>query len=245
MRVSADDVICGISASAAQELMRRYCSARPAESACGVLGICCEAAQDRLALFEAEGYLTRANSGSAGNGASWLTTSRGDALARATSGKPGRVTAGRRLEQVVARAGAYNADPGRLLTIARITVLGNGLDPAGCYGCLELAVSAVRRERDPDLYVRKVLAYARSSGRRFGAFHELIYWPDRELRMILKNRSPAISITDQSTGSLAGRLELVYTCENPGAIAPAPEMCRSAPCTDSTSQSSSSSPASG
>ena len=77
MRVSADDVICGISASAAQELMRRYRSARPAESACGVLGICCEAAQDRLALFEAEGYLTRANRGSAGNGASWLTTSRG------------------------------------------------------------------------------------------------------------------------------------------------------------------------
>ena len=243
MRVCADDVICGISASAAQELMRRYCSARPAESACGVLGICCEAAQDRLALFEAEGYLTRANSGSAGNGASWLTTSRGDALARATSGKPGRVTAGRRLEQVVSRARAYNADPGRLLTIARITVLGNGLDPADC--CLELAVFAVRRERDPDLYVRKVLAYARSSGRRFGAFHELIYWPDRELRMILKNRSPAISITDQSIGSLARRLELVYTCENPGAIAPAPEMCRSAPCTDSTSQSSSSSPASG
>ena len=42
--------------------------------------------------------------------------------------------------------------------------------------------------------------------------------------MILKNRSPAISITDQSTGSLAGRLELVYTLsENPGAIAPAPD----------------------
>ena len=169
----------------------------------------------------------------------------GDTLARATSGKPGRATAGRRLEQVVARARAYNADPGRLLTIARITVLGNGLVPAGCYSCLELAVLAVRREPDPDLYVRKVLAYARSSGRRFGAFHELIYWPDRELRMILKNRSPAISITDQSTGSLAGRLELVYTCENQGAIAPAPEMCRSAPCADSTSQSSSSSSASG
>jgi hypothetical protein len=223
MRVSADDVICGVPASAAQKLMRRYRSARPAESACGVLGICCQAAQDRLALFEAEGYLTRESGGSAGS-ASWLTTSRGDALARATSGKPGRVTAGRHLEQVVARARAYNADPGRLLTIARITVLGNGLDPAGCYGCLELAVSAVRRERDPDLYVRKVLAYARSSGRRFSAFHELIYWPDRELRMILKNRSPAISITDQGTGSLAGRLELVYTLsENPGAIAPAPD----------------------
>ena len=53
-----------------------------------------------------------------------------------------------------------------------------------------------------------MLAYARASGRRFGAFHELIYWPDRELRMILKNRSPAISITDEDASPLAGRLEL-------------------------------------
>jgi hypothetical protein len=129
-----------------------------------------------------------------------------------------------RLEQVIARARAYNADPGRLLTIARITVLGSRPDLAGCScGGLELAVSVMRRECDRDLYVRKVLAYARASGRRFGAFHELIYWPDRELRMVLKNRSPAISITDQALGCLPGRLELAYAVtDDPDAIAPAP-----------------------
>jgi hypothetical protein len=165
--------------------------------------------------------------GSAPADVSWLTASRGNALAQASLGKPGRrVTAGRHLDQVVARARAYNADPGRLLTIARITVLGGCLDPAGCHGSrLDLAVSAIRRESDRDLYVRKVLAYARASGRRFGAFHELIYWPDQELRMVLKNRSPAISITDQDTSSLAGRLELVYAVsEDPGAIAPASDV---------------------
>jgi hypothetical protein len=147
--------------------------------------------------------------------------------APAAFGTPGRrVTAGRQLEQVVARARAYNADPGRLLTIARITVLGSYLDPAGSHGGgLDLAVSAIRRESDRDLYVRKVLAYARASGRRFGAFHELIYWPDQELRMVLKNRSPAISITDQDTSSLAGRRELIYAVsEDPDAIAPAPDV---------------------
>jgi hypothetical protein len=156
---------------------------------------------------------------------SWLTTGLGNAPARGSLGNPGRrVTARRQLEQVVARARAYNADPGRLLTIARITVLGGCPDPAGCHGGrLDLAVSAIRRESDRDLYVRKVLAYARASGRRFGAFHELIYWPDQELRMVLKNRSPAISITGQDTSSLAGRLELVYAVsEDPDAIAPAP-----------------------
>jgi hypothetical protein len=146
---------------------------------------------------------------------------------QASFGTPARrVTAARQLEQVVARARAYNADPGRLLTIARITVLGSCLDPAGCScGGLELAVSAVRRERDRDLYVRKVLAYARASGRRFGAFHELIYWPDRELRMILKNRSPAITITDRDASGLDRRLELAYAVsEDPDAIAPPPDL---------------------
>jgi hypothetical protein len=150
---------------------------------------------------------------------------RGDTAVPAASGAPGRrAPAGRQLAQVVARARAYNADPGRLLTIASLMVLGSGPEPDGCcWGGLELAVSAVRRECDRDAYVRKVLAYGRASGRRFGAFHELLYWPDRELRMVLKNRSPAISITDQDVSSLAGRAELVYAAsEDPDAIAPGP-----------------------
>jgi hypothetical protein len=145
------------------------------------------------------------------------------ALSRRSPGELGR-PAGRQLEQVVARARAYNADPARLLTIARLMVLRSCLDPDGCAGGgLKLAVSAVPRECDRDLYVRKVLAYARASGRRFGALHELIYWPDRELRMVLKNRSPAISITDLDISGFAGPLELVYAAsEDPDAIASAP-----------------------
>jgi hypothetical protein len=227
MRVSADEVICGVPALAARELMLRYCCARPAESACGVLGVCRAAARDRLARFEAAGYLVRANSESPVSGAMWLTTSLGSALAQASFGRPvSRATAGRHLEQVVARARAYNADPGRLLTIAKITVLGRGLDPAGCFsGGLEVAVSVVRRDSDRELYVRKVLAYARASGRRFDALHELIYWPDRELRMVLKNRSPAISITDDDISARTGRREVVYAVsEDPDAVARPPNV---------------------
>jgi hypothetical protein len=146
---------------------------------------------------------------------------------RPSPAEPG-APARRQLEQVVARARAYNADPGRLLTVAELTVLGTGPGPGGCCGGgLLVAVAAVRREGDRDAYVRKVLAYARASGRRFGAFHELLYWPDRELRLVLKNRSPAISITDQDGSRLAGRGELVYAAsEDPDAIAPAPGAAR-------------------
>jgi hypothetical protein len=173
----------------------------------------------------------RKNSGSSEDGGAWLAASQGKVLAQASFRKPGRpATPGRHLEQIVARARAYNADPGRLLTITRIAVLERYLDPAQCFdGNLELAVCVIRRECDPDMYVRKVLAYARASGRRFGAFHELIYWPDRELRMVLKNRSPDIRITDAETSSLAGRLQLVYAVsDDPGAIDPALTVrCRS------------------
>src|SRR5882757_1763027 len=140
-------------------------------------------------------------------------------------GKPiNRVTARRHLVEVVERARAYNCDPGRLLAIREVAVFGSYLDPgAGHLRDLDLAVSVVRRESDPDLYVRKVLAYARASGRRFDAFHELLYWPTRELRMFLKNRSPAIRVTSD-VGQLTDRYKIIYLdSEDPHAIPPPPD----------------------
>ena len=135
-----------------------------------------------------------------------------------------RATARRHLVQVADRARAYNADPARLLSIGEIAVFGSYLDPVGgCPGDLDLAVSVVRRDSDRDLYVRKVLAYARASGRRFDAFHELLYWPARELRMVLKNRSPAISITDEDISQFTDCFEIIYAIsEDPDAIPPPP-----------------------
>lgn len=224
MRVSEDDVICGISAPMARGLMHQYRSARTVEIACGVLGVGQAAARDRLQAFEAAGYLIRDSRESPANGAWWVTTILGNALAHASFGKPvSRVTASRHLVQVVQRARAYNADSGRLLTIAEITVFGSYLDPAaGRLSDLDLAVSAVRRDSNKDLHVRKVLAYARASGRRFDAFHELLYWPARELQMILKNRSPAINITDEDIAKFTDRAEIVYALsDDPDAIHPA------------------------
>lgn len=68
----------------------------------------------------------------------------------------------------------------------------------------------MRRETDGKQYVDKVLAYAQASGRHFSAFQERLFWPARELRMILKNRSPAISITDEDIREPIDRLEIVY-----------------------------------
>ena len=123
--------------------------------------------------------------------------------------QPGNRT--RLLGQVIERARAYNADPARLLTVTEIVVFGSYLDPAvGLLGDLDLAVSTVRRDTDGQRYVDKVLEYARASGRSFSAFHDRLFWPARELRMILKNRSSAISITDEDIRRLTDRFEVVY-----------------------------------
>ena len=69
----------------------------------------------------------------------------------------------------------------------------------------------------------KVLEYAGASGRSFSAFHDRLFWPARELRMILKNRSPAISITDEDIRELTGRFKIVYTVRDDPDASPPPD----------------------
>jgi predicted nucleotidyltransferase len=226
MQVTKADVICGLPASTARNLMRAYFDDRSAEVACEILGIDLDAAQDQLLAFEAAGFVRRTENKIAVLGERWVTTVKGNALAQASFGKPiTRATAERHLGQVLARASAYNANPGYLLTVAEIAVFGSYLDPgADRLGDLDLAVTAVRRETDGDRHVSQVLDYAEASGRSFGTFVEQLFWPARELKMILKNRSPAISITNEDVSKLTSRFEIVYAVSSdPGAIQPPPD----------------------
>ena len=161
----------------------------------------------------------------AGGGDWWVTTVKGNALANASFGKPiSRATATRLLSQVIDRARAYNADPARLLTVAEIVIFGSYLDNAvNPLGDLDLAVSTVRRDTDGNRHVEKVLEYSGASGRNFSTFHDQLFWPARELRMILKNRSSAISITNEDIRELTERFNVVYTVGgDPDAIPPPP-----------------------
>jgi predicted nucleotidyltransferase len=223
MPAAKSDTICGLSASAARQLMRAYYDDRPAEVACDVLGVNQDAARDQIRAFEAAGYVERSSLAHAAGDDWWTTTVKGNALANASFGKPiTRATATRLLDQVIGRARAYNTDPDRLLTITEIVVFGSYLDPAvDPLGDLDLAVATARRETDGQRYVDKALEYARASGHSFSAFPDRLFWPARELRMILKNRSPAISITDEDVRQLTDRFKVVYTArDDPDAIPP-------------------------
>jgi predicted nucleotidyltransferase len=225
MRVSKSDVICGLPAPVARQLMRAYFDERTTGVACEVLNFDRHAAEQQLQAFEAAGYIKHSERARGTGDDWWITTVKGNALAQASFGKPiSRATATRLLAQVIERARGYNADPSRLLTVSRIVVFGSYLDPAvDPLGDLDLAISVVRRETDGQRHVDQVLAYARASGRRFGVFLEQLFWPERELRMILKNRSPAISITDEDISKITDRFQVVYAVgQDSDAIPPPP-----------------------
>lgn len=223
MRVSKNDMICGLPAPMARQLMRSYFDYRSPGLAADLLGLDLDAAEDQLRSFEAAGYLEQIDKESAVGDQRWVTTVQGNALAQASFGKPiGRATAERHLAQVIERASAYNADSARLLTVKEIAVFGSYLDPeADRLGDLDLAVTVVRRETDGQRYVDDVLDYARASGRRFGVFIEQLMWPARELMLILKNRSPVINITNEDISKLTRKVKIVYMVQDdPFAIQP-------------------------
>jgi hypothetical protein len=124
VRVSKNDTICGLAVPAARQLMRAYFDDRPVEVACDILGVSQDAARDQMRTFEAAGYAERGGLAHGAGDNWWATTVKGNALAHASFGKPiSRATATRLLGQVIERARAYNADPGRLLTVTEIVVL--------------------------------------------------------------------------------------------------------------------------
>jgi predicted nucleotidyltransferase len=223
VRVSKNDTICGLAAPTARQLMRAYYDDRPVEVACDILGVGQDAARNQMRAFEAAGYVERSGLAHTAGEEWWATTVKGNALANASFGKPiSRATATRLLGEVIERARAYKADPARLLTVTEIVVFGSYVNPAADpLGDLDLAVSTVRRGTDGQRYVDEVLKYARASGRSFSAFHDRLFWAARELRMILKNGSPAISITDEDIRKLTARFDVVYAVgDDPDAIPP-------------------------
>jgi hypothetical protein len=60
----------------------------------------------------------------------------------------------------------------------------------------------------------QTLTYTHASGRHFGTFTERLFWSERELRMLLRNRSPAISVTNEDISQITDRFQVVYTADD-------------------------------
>jgi hypothetical protein len=224
MRVAKDQVICGLAAPDARKLMRIYGDRHPASTAGHLFGIDVKRAAELLTGFENHGYLRPVEAGFEPRETWWVTTVQGGALAQASFGKPiKRATAERHLAGVLERARQFNADPAKLLSVIQLSVFGSYLDPVvEELGDLDLAITYAHRDNGDD-FMERVLDCANASGRHFGTFVDQIAWPERELLMFLKNRSPAINITTEDISVFTSRSRVIYRVEDdPAAIKPSP-----------------------
>lgn len=208
MRLGKNDLVAGIPASAARDLMRfisgRQVHEGAAEAVMAELGI--KGPAGSLRRLEEHGYLIAQDAGS--RGVSWTTTVLGNALAMASFGSPmTREAAERLLQGLVERARAYNEDPLRPLIIERLRIFGSYLDPAvDTLGDLDVELSFTKKDGSS----KAALDYANRSGRRFGTHVERLFWPQTELMQYLKNRSRFINITEEDISLLTDKVLVVY-----------------------------------
>ncbi len=224
MRLSREDRIAGLPARAARELMRRFRSAQPEGIISEWIEPDARSDAEIARALAADGWL-KINVEDLDGEAWWETTTRGNALAQASFGKPiTRATAARHLAAVIERAEAFNADNTHLVEIAELVVFGSYLDPATTHlGDLDLGVTF--RSRIPatvtrDEHTAILLAYARASGRQFNTFLDRLFWPEHEAVLQLRNRSAVINITSEDVPSLTDRWEIVYPANSTPPLTP-------------------------
>ena len=162
----------------------------------------------------AEGFLELEKGHPAGQ-AWWITTTKGNALAMASFGKPiTRPTADRLLGGLIERAAAWNTNDDRLISVEQLVVFGSYLDPAADrLGDLDIAAAQARWPPGADRqdWVKRRLAHGQASGRTFATFVDELFWPEDEAKMMLRNRSAVIKVTTEDIRNLTTRFAVVYT----------------------------------
>jgi hypothetical protein len=215
MRLSSSDHVAGLAAPDARKLMRRFGDAKPARAISSWIDTGSRTDTEVARALADGGYLRVRLVDHYGE-TWWETTTKGNALAQASFGRPiTRATAQRHLTGVIDRAQTFNGDGSHLTDITELVVFGSYLDPDLQHlGDLDLAV--VFRSRIPDTtsteeFTEILLSYAHASGRRFNTFLDMLSWPDHEALLTLRNRSAAINITLENVRTLTDRWEVVYS----------------------------------
>ncbi|MGY2747461.1 hypothetical protein [Arthrobacter sp. UYCu723] len=200
MRIAKTDIIAGLPAADARYFLRRVSHADFDEEWARSLLNSRGAADpgSTLTRFEEDGYIERADHSP--DGLWWMTTTLGNALAMASFGKPiTRKTADRLVAEMLDRARAYNADPGKPSYVKLLRLFGSYLnlwiDPLGDVD-VELVLG--RRVTDP----KEVLRYVTASGRSFPTYIDKILWPQTEaVQTCATARLPSTSPRRTSTSS--------------------------------------------
>lgn len=127
----------------------------------------------------------------------WQLTWKGSALANASTRRPiTRKTAERLVEEFLARVREVNA-AGYAYRVRRVIVFGSFLGDSPDLGDVDLSIELEDRYSDPgerEAAHKARIAAAENAGRHFKDYLEMLGWPEQELLLKLKNRSPSLSL---------------------------------------------------
>jgi len=127
----------------------------------------------------------------------YSATDAGHDFTRASAAKRiKRETATRALSEFIKRIQLVNANPKYLYSVRRVVVFGSFLQHRDRLGDVDVAVDLKSRVAfdKKHAWVELFRRHARASGRSFSTFDEEIFWPRREVLLVLKSRKRSISI---------------------------------------------------
>jgi predicted nucleotidyltransferase len=149
-------------------------------------------------------------------GPTYRLTLAGNALANASAAKPVTRTAARRhLNELIERAEAANASSDYLYWVERLVCFGSFLDETvDRLSDVDVAVELIPRYVGDELMERERarVEAAALNGRRFSTIVDELGWPETEMWLLLKARSPVLSLTSTDDGILKDvPTRVVYT----------------------------------
>jgi predicted nucleotidyltransferase/predicted transcriptional regulator len=209
MRIQATDVLAGQPALALRKLMQQGRKLGPTtdgnslETIAEILEVDLATAKTIFQELCKEGFIEPARRRS-GSGAEetyqWYTTIKGNALANASARKPvTRKTADRVVEQFLERVQQVN-EGDYAYRVKRAILFGSYLGDAATLGDVDVSIELEDRAHDPTERQRlrdARIALAEEAGRHFRDFMEELFWPEQEVLLLLKHRSPTLSLHDE------------------------------------------------
>jgi len=197
MRIQPDDEVAGQPVLAIRKLLK-YVQRRPVGTLDDIaeqLAVDNDTAEQVYQRLRDEGYIEPSEP--IGKYESWHLTWKGSALANASTRKPiARKTAERLVEEFLARVREINASD-YAYRVGRVILFGSFLSDAATLGDIDLSIeledpyrTAAEREAGHNARIQA----AQQAGRHFGDYMQMVMWPEQEVLLKLKNRSPSISL---------------------------------------------------
>lgn len=125
-------------------------------------------------------------------------TTQGSAFALASFGKGfHRRTAAKALEAFLERVNEVNRSSDLLCSVERVRVFESYLSDAAIVHDIDLAVQIEHKIKAPEKFENAAKIKTKRAierGRKFSTFLEELFWPEEEVRLFLKHRSPILSI---------------------------------------------------